>query len=116
MVPKTGTAAYRYLVFIVDGKSGMVKQTIIYDQTGGTNRLRFGDVQQNRGVDDGKFKFAPPSGAICVPEALPACALFSMKTVPPPSLSTASGNDPGCHGMPVLCGSSAFVTAWQVVQ
>ena len=62
MVPKTGTAAYRYLVFIVDGKSGMVKQTIIYDQTGATNRLRFGDVQQNRGVEDGKFKFAPPSG------------------------------------------------------
>jgi outer membrane lipoprotein carrier protein len=62
MVPKTGTAAYRYIVFIVDEKSGMVKQTIIYDQTGATNRLRFGDVQQNHGVEDGKFKFSPPSG------------------------------------------------------
>ncbi|MDB4968289.1 MAG: hypothetical protein JWN44_3978 [Myxococcales bacterium] len=62
MVPKVGTAAYRYLVFVVDGKSGMVKQTIIYDQQGGTNKLSFVEVQQNKGVDDGKFKFAPPAG------------------------------------------------------
>lgn len=62
MVPKTGTAAYRYLVFVVDQKSGMVTQTVIYDQAGGTNRLKFADVKQNGGVDDGKFKFAPPGG------------------------------------------------------
>jgi outer membrane lipoprotein carrier protein len=62
MVPKTGTAAYRYIVFVIDGKSGQVRQTIIYGQDGSTNRLSFLDVQQNKGVDDGKFKFSPPSG------------------------------------------------------
>jgi outer membrane lipoprotein carrier protein len=62
MVPKVGTAAYRYLVFVVDGTSGQVRQTIIYGQDGSTNRLSFVDVQQNKGVDDGKFKFSPPSG------------------------------------------------------
>ena len=62
MVPKVGTTAYRYLVFVVDAKSGQVKQTIIYGQDGSTNKLSFVDVQQNKGVDDGKFKFAPPSG------------------------------------------------------
>jgi outer membrane lipoprotein carrier protein len=62
MVPKVGTAAYRYLVFVVDAKSGMVKQTIIYGQDGSTNRLTFAEVQQNKGVDDGKFKFSPPAG------------------------------------------------------
>ena len=62
MVPKVGTTAYRYLVFVVDGKSGQVKQTVIYGQDGSTNRLTFVDVQQNKGVDDGKFKFAPPAG------------------------------------------------------
>ncbi len=62
MVPKVGTTAYRYLVFVVDGKSGQVRQTIIYGQDGSTNRLSFVDVQQNKGVDDGKFKFSPPSG------------------------------------------------------
>ena len=57
-----GHAAYRYIVFVVDAKSGQVKQTIIYGQDGSTNRLSFVDVQQNKGVDDGKFKFSPPSG------------------------------------------------------
>ena len=73
MVPKTGTAAYRYLVFVVDGKSGQVKQTVIYDQAGATNKLSFVDVQQNKGVDDAKFKFTPPTGThvLTPPKATP---------------------------------------------
>jgi outer membrane lipoprotein carrier protein len=62
MVPKQGTTAYRYLVFVVDDKSGQVRRTIIYGQDGSTNRLSFVDVQQNKGVDDGKFRFSPPAG------------------------------------------------------
>ena len=62
MVPKTGTTAYRYLVFVVDDKTGQVRRTIIYGQDGSTNRLSFLEVQQNKGVDDGKFRFSPPSG------------------------------------------------------
>lgn len=62
MVPKTGTTAYRYLVFVVDGKTGQVRRTIIYGQDGSTNRLSFLEVQQNKGVDDGKFRFSPPAG------------------------------------------------------
>ncbi len=62
MVPKVGTTAYRYIVFVVDEKSGQVKKTIIYGQDGSTNKLSFADVQQNKGVDDGKFRFSPPSG------------------------------------------------------
>jgi outer membrane lipoprotein carrier protein len=62
MVPKLGTTAYRYLVFVVDDKTGQVRRTIIYGQDGSTNRISFLEAQQNKGVDDGKFKFAPPSG------------------------------------------------------
>lgn len=62
MVPRVGTTAYRYLVFVVDAKTGQVKKTIIYGQDGSTNKLSFVDVQQNKGVEDGKFKFAPPAG------------------------------------------------------
>ena len=62
MVPKTATTAYRYLLFVVDAKTGQVKQTVIYDQQGGTNKLTFSALEQNRGVDDGKFKFTPPPG------------------------------------------------------
>ena len=62
MVPKVGTAAYRYIVFVVDAKTGQVRRTIIYDQQGGTNTLRFSDVQQNKGIDDARFRFSPPAG------------------------------------------------------
>jgi outer membrane lipoprotein carrier protein len=62
MVPKAATTAYRYLLFVVDAKTGQVKQTVIYDQQGGTNKLTFSAVEQNRGVADDKFKFTPPAG------------------------------------------------------
>jgi outer membrane lipoprotein carrier protein len=62
LVPKTPTAAYRYLLFVVEPQSGLVRGTIIYDQQGGTNQLTFTNVETNRGVADSKFKFTPPRG------------------------------------------------------
>jgi outer membrane lipoprotein carrier protein len=62
MVPKTASGAYRYLYFVVDPKSGQVKATVIFDQQGGSNKLSFSDVEQNKGVPDGKFSFTPPPG------------------------------------------------------
>jgi outer membrane lipoprotein carrier protein len=62
LVPKTATAAYRYLLFVVDSKSGLVRETVIYDQQGGTNHLTFSNVETNKGVDDVKFRFSPPAG------------------------------------------------------
>jgi outer membrane lipoprotein carrier protein len=62
LVPKQATAQYRLLYFIVDGKSAMVKETIVYDQQGGVNHMRFHDVETNKKVPDAKFTFTPPSG------------------------------------------------------
>ena len=62
LVPKVATASYRYLHFVVDPKSGLVRETVIYDQQGGTNTLSFNGVETNRGVADSRFKFAPPAG------------------------------------------------------
>jgi outer membrane lipoprotein carrier protein len=67
LVPRTASAAYRYLLFVVDGKTGQVLRTVIYDQQGGTNRLTFSGVELNRGVDDAKFKFTPPAGTKILP-------------------------------------------------
>jgi len=58
-------------------------------------------------------------GDAAVPASVPVTAvvsgLLSTETLPPSS-ATTSGKDPGVQGMPVLCGSLALVTAWQVVQ
>ena len=62
LVPKVATAAYRYIEFTVDSKSGQVVQTTLYDQQGGTNRLSFGTIETNKGVSDDKFRFKPPAG------------------------------------------------------
>lgn len=62
LTPRQPTGAFRYLVFVVDAASGQVKQTIIVDQQGGKNRMTFSAVETNKGVEDSKFRFSPPSG------------------------------------------------------
>lgn len=62
LIPKKATAQYHHLEFVVDGKSYMVKETVVYDQQAGQNRMRFADVTTNQGVSDGKFSFTPPPG------------------------------------------------------
>jgi outer membrane lipoprotein carrier protein len=94
LVPKVGTTAYRYLNFVVDPKSGMVKQTIIFDQQGGKNTLTFTDVEQNKGVVDGKFTFSPPAGTrIIAPPKGPAAS-------PPPPSSPPPGSGAGSNAPP----------------
>jgi outer membrane lipoprotein carrier protein len=64
LVPKVATAAYRYLLFVVDPRTGLVQKSILYDQQGGTNQLDFSGVETNvkGSVGDSKFKFTPPAG------------------------------------------------------
>jgi len=62
LVPKTSSGNYRYLLFVAEAATGQVKETVIYDQQGGTNRLRFSGLAVNSKVDDAKFKFTPPAG------------------------------------------------------
>lgn len=62
LVPIKPTTQYHHLVFVVDGKSGMVKETFVYDQQGGTNHMTFRNVETNKSVADAKFVFTPPAG------------------------------------------------------
>jgi outer membrane lipoprotein carrier protein len=79
MIPKTASGSYRYLLFVTDGKTGAVKETVIYDQQGGSNRLSFSAVEQNKSVADEKFHFTPPAGVkVITPPG-------SAQRCPPPS-------------------------------
>ena len=62
LVPKKATAQYRFLEFVVDGRTYMVKQTVLHDQQGGESRMRFLDVKVNQGAPDKLFTFTPPPG------------------------------------------------------
>lgn len=64
LVPRVPTAQYRYLAFVVDPRSYLVKETVVYDQQGGSNHLRFSKIELNvkSGVEDRLFQFTPPAG------------------------------------------------------
>ena len=64
LVPKKPTAQYRYLVFVVNPRSYMVKETLLYDQQNGSNHLVFANIEANlkTGIDDSRFSFTPPPG------------------------------------------------------
>ncbi len=63
LVPKVATAQYRYLVFVVSPATHLVKETLLYDQQGGTNHIVFSGLEQNpkNGIDDSRFAFTPPA-------------------------------------------------------
>jgi outer membrane lipoprotein carrier protein len=56
LVPKKATAQYKHLVFVVDPASFMVKETVLYDQQGGTNHIVFSAIETNLS----RFAFTPP--------------------------------------------------------
>lgn len=64
LVPKAPTVQYRYLAFVVDPRSSLVKETVVFDQQGGQNHLTFTSIETNvkGGVDDARFRFTPPPG------------------------------------------------------
>lgn len=62
LLPKVASAQYRHLLFVVDPKTFLVKETVLFDQQGGKNHLAFSSVEANpkTGVDDSRFSFSPP--------------------------------------------------------
>jgi len=63
LTPKKVSAHYKKLLFIVDKKNYQVERTIIIDDAGNTNTMRFKNPQFNKGLDPKKFQFKPPKGA-----------------------------------------------------
>lgn len=63
LLPKVASASYRHIVFVVNPKTFMVKETVLYDQQGGSNHIVFSAIEINpkSGVDDGRFSFTPPA-------------------------------------------------------
>ena len=62
LVPKVASAQYRHLLFVVQPKTFLVKETVLFDQQGGQNHLVFSAIEPNpkAGVDDARFSFTPP--------------------------------------------------------
>ncbi len=66
LVPRQPSTQYKKLLFMVDSKTYEVKRTIVIDQAGNTNSMRFEKVKTNQGISDKKFEFKMPKGATLV--------------------------------------------------
>ncbi len=63
LVPKTPTAKYKQLEFVIDSKTFQVLRTTIYDPYGNTNEITFDKMLLNKNLPDKGFAFKPPKGA-----------------------------------------------------
>jgi outer membrane lipoprotein carrier protein len=60
--PKQPQSTYKSIVFVVDPKEFLVRESVLVDAQGNTNHFVFDDLQVNGKVADTLFKWSPPSG------------------------------------------------------
>jgi outer membrane lipoprotein carrier protein len=60
--PKQPQSTYKSIVFIVDPKEYLVRESVLVDSQGNANHFVFDDLQVNSKVTDAPFKWSPPAG------------------------------------------------------
>jgi outer membrane lipoprotein carrier protein len=60
--PKQPQSTYKSIVFIVDPKEFLVRESVLVDSQGNANHFVFDDLQVNSKVPDAPFKWSPPAG------------------------------------------------------
>ena len=67
LTPKEPQPLLARLILSVDGKTGLVRKAVVYDEVGNTVTVRFLEVAVNPGLPDTLFTFVPPPGVAVVP-------------------------------------------------
>lgn len=62
LTPKQPQSAYKSILFVVDPKEFLVRETLLVDPQGNTNHFVFDEMQVNDKVPDSLFKWTPPAG------------------------------------------------------
>jgi outer membrane lipoprotein carrier protein len=60
--PRQPQSSYKSILFIVDPKEYLVRESILVDSQGNTNHFVFDDLEVNGKVADALFKWTPPAG------------------------------------------------------
>jgi len=60
--PKQPQSAYKSILFIVDPKEFLVRESVLVDSQGNTNHFTFDGLEVNGKVADAVFKWTPPAG------------------------------------------------------
>jgi outer membrane lipoprotein carrier protein len=62
LTPKQPQSSYKSILFVVDPKEFLVRETLLIDPQGNTNHFVFDDMVVNDKVPDALFKWTPPAG------------------------------------------------------
>jgi outer membrane lipoprotein carrier protein len=62
LTPKQPQSAYKSILFVVDPKEFLVRETVLVDSQGNTNHFIFDDLQVDAKIPDAQFKWSPPAG------------------------------------------------------
>jgi outer membrane lipoprotein carrier protein len=62
LAPKQPQSSYKSILFVVDPKQFLVRETVLVDAQGNSNHFIFDDLQVNDRVPDSLFKWTPPAG------------------------------------------------------
>ncbi len=62
LTPKQPQSAYKSILFIVDPKEFLVRESVLVDAQGNTNHFLFDGLEVNAKVADSLFKWTPPAG------------------------------------------------------
>lgn len=60
--PKQPQSAYKSILFVVDAKESLVRESVLVDGQGNTNHFVFDGLEVNTKVPDSLFKWSPPAG------------------------------------------------------
>ena len=83
LLPKNPNGNYKHILFVVDAKTAMVKQSVVYDHLSNKNHYFFMNAEANTGVRNTRFKFTPPRG-VRVIKATADTNLNPATDAPPP--------------------------------
>jgi outer membrane lipoprotein carrier protein len=62
LAPKQPQSTYKSILFVVDPKEFLVRESVLVDSQGNTNHFTFDDLEVNGKVPDSAFKWTPPGG------------------------------------------------------
>jgi outer membrane lipoprotein carrier protein len=62
LAPKQPQSAYKSMLFVVDPKEFLVRESVLVDSQGNTNHFTFDGLEVNGKVADSVFKWTPPAG------------------------------------------------------
>jgi outer membrane lipoprotein carrier protein len=60
--PKQPQSTYKSILFVVDPKESLVRESVLVDAQGNTNHFTFDKIEVNGKVADSLFRWSPPAG------------------------------------------------------